>query len=175
MNISRRKFSLLAFLTTPLLFLVSCGTSAVIQALQLAVDAASIAIPLVASVTGVPPQTVALLLTYLEQVSRAIDGAATILASAGTPAQHAVAILALFAGIAIPDLTGIPAAIVSAVKLVAERVAAFLANFNQSKLNAMGVQAQQPQTVSSGDRAKLAGIGAKAQANLAAIAKAKKP
>ena len=173
---TRRKFSLgslIALAVAPLLTLTSCGVTSVIEILQLAVDAAAAAIPLVAGALGLSPATIALLENYLQQVSTAISGAATILASGVTAAAEALQILQLFTGIVIPDLTGLPAAIVSAIQLVAKYVAQFLANFSTAKMAQLGAKAQQPVKISSTDHAKLVGIGGKAQANLAAIVKAK--
>ena len=171
---TRRSFALFAAAIAPLLTMIGCGTNQIIQALQLAVDAASVAIPIVAAATGVPAATVTLLMAYLQAVSTAIDGAVPILDGTGTPSQKAAAILALFASIKVPNLTGLPAAIVSAIQLVAQRVAEFLAHFAAPKLGAMGAKANQPAPVSTADHSKLQAIAAKAQANLAAIKAVKK-
>lgn len=167
MNMTRRSFSALPFLA-PLLALVSCGTATVISALQLAVDAVTIAVPLIAAVTGVPAATVNLLLSYLGQVSQAISGAAKILAEPGTPAQQAAAIVALFASIAAPDLRGLPGAIVSAIQLVAKRVGEFLGHFPLSQAMASN---QGTVKFSDDDLRKLRAIGAEADGDFATILK----
>jgi len=163
---TRRKFSLGA-ITAPLLALVGCGATTVIAILQLAVDAAEAAIPIVANYLNISSATGAILLTYLQQVSTAVNGAATILANGGTVASQAAQLLALFANIAAPDLTGLPATIVAAIQLVAKYVAQFLAQIPQPATAA----AKKPYALKPADRAKLLGIEAKAMSNIAAIAK----
>src|ERR1017187_8363847 len=143
---TRRKFSLgsiIALAVAPLVTLTSCGAATVIQILQEVVDAAAVAIPVGAGFLGVPATIITMLLNYLQQVSTAVSGAATILASGGTAAEEALQILQLFAGIVVPDLTGLPAALVSAIQLVAKYVAQFLANFSSAQIKKLGAKAQQ--------------------------------
>jgi hypothetical protein len=175
---TRRNFtvgSLIGVVTAPLLAMIGCGTQTVIQILQLCVDAATAAIPTVAQAAGVSPATVALLLGYLQQVSQAVSGAATILNGTLPPAQKAAQIVVLFAGIVVPNLTGLPANIVSAIQLVAKYVAQLLASLPvPAGPGLVAPEVQMKVAITVEDQTHLAAIKAKAEVNLAAIAQIKR-
>ena len=124
---TRRTFLEAAGVAAPSLALVGCSTSP-LEYLQLAVGAAEIVLPLVAPSAGIDPATVAAVDNYLNAASEAITQASDILAGTGTDAQKATQILAAFAGIAAPIVPPQYAALASAVQLVAQYIAQFLAS-----------------------------------------------
>lgn len=165
----------------PLLFLglAGCTSSEVITDLQLAVDAVSVALPLIAPAAGLPATLVAAIDTYLGATSQAISQASTILAGADTDAQKAVAIAAAFAGIAAPlvcpdQAPGAPpckwAGLAAAIQAVAADVAKFLATEPVAASLAKTASPSHVTTWSASQQAQLAAIKAKAL-GLAAQAK----
>ncbi len=156
------------------IFLQACQPSTLISSLEAVVTAAEIAIPVIGAAAGLPPATVAGIVTYLQLVDQATVQASNILAGPGTSAQKAAQILAAFASIAsgcncIP--AGTPAVVVAVVEAVIQAVAKFLGNFNPKALTA----ADQPTIKISGrDRAALAKIRTRAEQNLSKLQGLKK-
>lgn len=114
--------------------MTGCSTSTVVGNLQLAVDALSAALPLIAP-AGLPPALLAEIQAGLSDTGKAISAASGILANATTTdAEKAAAIAAAFAGIVEQDqyiVAAIPAqyrGIANAVTQIAEMVAQFLSS-----------------------------------------------
>lgn len=118
----------IALVTLLLVGLWACTSNQIIQSLTVAVDAAEVAVPLVAGAAGVPPAVVTMLENYLGAVSQALAQTTDILAKGEPPAQEAADITAAFAGATLPVLPpGLPGAVAAAVQKVAMLVAQFLA------------------------------------------------
>ena len=118
----------LAFAMALLLVLASCTSSQVITNLQIALDAISAGLPILAGITGVPANTVTAVETYITATNSALGKASTILAGPGTDAEKAAQIAAAFANIALPVVPSQYAAIAALVATVAGDVAQFLAS-----------------------------------------------
>ena len=118
----------LAFAMALMLILLACTTSQVIANLQIALDAISAGLPILAGITGVPAGTVAAVETYITATNQALGQASTILAGSGTDAEKAAQIAAAFANIAKPIVPSQYAAIAALVATVAGDVAQFLAS-----------------------------------------------
>jgi hypothetical protein len=114
------------------LALVGCGTSTVISNLQLAIDAVTAGLPIIANLTGVPPATVAQVTQYLNDVNTALGDASLILSATATDAQKAAKIAADFAAIVKPDVPAQYQAILGLVATIAQDVAQFLASLPTS-------------------------------------------
>jgi hypothetical protein len=114
-----------AALAAPLILsLESCGgLNVTLDAITIAIDAILPFIP------QVPPASVPIIEKYLTQLTTAVEGAATELASSDSALVKAEKIAALFAGIVLPDLTalGVAANIVNLINAVAKAVTDFLA------------------------------------------------
>lgn len=134
MNVSQHQRSAnrisLASVAIVALALISCSSSQIIATLEDVVTAAEIAVTVIGAATGLPANTSAQIVTYLQAVSTATGQASVILAGAGTSAEKAARIVAAFARIAALNLpAGTPAQIVAVVRGVGQAVATFLLNF----------------------------------------------
>lgn len=163
----------LALALAVLLILTACSSSQVVSNLQIALDAITVALPVLGGLTGVPPATVAAATTYVAQANQALGQASTILAGPGTDAQKSLQIFAAFAGIAKPDIPTQYGALVSIVATVAQEVGKFLESLPAAPAAPGKATATAPHitVVSSGDAAKLEHAREQAAANAAAIAK----
>jgi hypothetical protein len=115
-----------------ILALANCGSSTVIANLQIAVDAVTAALPVIAGITGVPAATVAQVTKYLNDVNAALGDASLILSASATDAQKAAKIAADFAAIVKPDVPAQYQAIVGLVATIAQDVAQFLTSLPSS-------------------------------------------
>ena len=118
----------MAFGLALLLLLSACSTSQVITNLQIALDAITVGLPILAGITGVPASTVTAVESYISATNAALGQASTILAGSGTDAEKAAQIAAAFANIAKPIVPSQYAAIAALVATVAGDVAQFLAS-----------------------------------------------
>lgn len=156
----------LALTLAALLILSACGASQVITDLELAVDAAAVALPLIGPSAGLPPALQAQIQGYLTATSMACGQAADILAGPGTDAAKGAEIAAVFAGIAVPAVPAQYQGIASAVQQVAVLVAKFLGGLPVASTQPLAVRApgSRPAVpgnvtkLSDSDRAKLASI-----------------
>jgi hypothetical protein len=114
------------------LALVGCGTSTVINNLQLAIDAVTAGLPIIANLTGVPPATVAQVTKYLDDVNTALGQASLILSATATDAVKAAKIAQIFATVVKPDVPAQYQAIVGLVATIAQDVAQFLSSVPSS-------------------------------------------
>jgi len=111
-----------------LMILLGCTSNQVITSITLALDAAEIALPIVAASTGISPALITQLTNYLAAVGQAFATTTDILARGEPPAQQAADITAAFAGVILPALpAGLPVAVVTAIEKVATLVSQFLA------------------------------------------------
>lgn len=118
---------MLSLVAAVMLTCVACSQNDVITSLQLSVDAASVALPLVAQSAGITPALEIQLENYLQATNTAISQASTILAGPGTPQEKSAAILAAFSADVIPVMpAGTPLAVVQAIQAVSQDVAKFL-------------------------------------------------
>lgn len=108
--------------------LAGCSTATVITDLQVALDAISVALPILGGLTGIPPSVSTAVTAYVTAANEALGQASTILSGPGTDAEKAAAIAAAFAGIAVPVVPAQYAALASLVQTIAQDVAAFLAS-----------------------------------------------
>src|ERR1035437_5372096 len=119
----------------------ACGTSQVIGNLGLAVDAVSVALPLIGPAAGLPANTQAQIQQYLAATNTAIGQASDILAGPGTDGQKAAQIFASFSGIAVPAVPAKYQGIAQAVQQVSVLVARFLSGLPPATAQPLGVRA----------------------------------
>lgn len=169
---------LIVFVIVLLLATLACQQSSVITSLEAAVAAAEVAIPVIGQATGLPPQTQALIVTYLQAVSAATSQAATILAETQpwTSTQKATQILQVFvkvdAGITLP--VGVPAEVQSVLNGVATAVATFLENFKGTPANGSQFP-QRAVKIPASSKSKLVSLKARSDVNLAKSMAMRKP
>jgi hypothetical protein len=154
-----------------ILCLVACTTSQVITNLQIALDAVTAALPILASVTGVPAGTVMQVETYVTATNAALGEASTILAGSGTTAEKAAQIAAAFATIAAPVVPAQFDSLAALVATLAGDVAAFLASVPGTPAAATVAHTPHATTLilSSQDKDALAHCVATANANAAKL------
>jgi len=163
----------LAVLMATIMVLTGCSTAQVIANLQIALDAVTVALPILASVTGVPADTVTTVDAYVTATNTALGQASTILAGAGTDAEKAAQITAAFAAIAKPVVPSQYAAIAQLVETLASDVATFLASVPGTGIALQMRAAGGVRTTawSGHDREVLAHCTSTANANTVALAK----
>ena len=122
----RRSYAAIAALL--ILSLVGCTPSQVVSDLQIALDAITVALPVLGTLTGVPADVVTAVISYSAATNQALGQAATILDGPGTDAEKAAAIAAAFAGIATPLVPAQYTALATLVGTIAGDVAVFLAS-----------------------------------------------
>jgi hypothetical protein len=168
--IRARTLAPLALMLVALISLAGCGSSQVIGNLELAVDAISVALPLIGPAAGLPADTQSQIQRYLGATSAAIAQASDILAGPGDDATKAAQITAAFAGIAVPVVPAKYQGIAQAVQQVATLVARFLATLPSPStqpiaLRAPGAKASVPGAttkLSAGDLRRLTVVKQKA-------------
>lgn len=153
----------------------ACTSNQVITSITVAVDAAEVALPIVAGATGVDPALIMQLENYLGATSQALAAATDILAKGEPPAQEAADITAAFAGIALPNLPpGLPSAVTQAVQKVAMLVAQFLANLPAATASAARARAVGVQPAPVFNKKDLAKLGALHERAVSLAAQARK-
>jgi hypothetical protein len=159
-----------SFVVAAAVAFMGCGTSQIISNLELAVDAVSVALPLVGPAAGLPVDVQTQVGQYLVATSKAIGQASDILAGPGDDATKAAQITAAFAGIAAPIVPAKYQAIAQAVQQVATLVAKFLGSLPVASTQPIAVRAPgaraalpgQATALSKGDLARLAAVKTKA-------------
>ena len=137
-------------------FLVGCGTSSIVTALEAVIAAAEAAVATLGAVGTIPPATVTLLENYLTSVSEATAFASTELASNDSPAVKATKIIQQFAMIAAPILPpGTAQVVVDVIQAVTKAIANFLSQIEAPKTATANLSKL---TLSDSDRAKLGKI-----------------
>jgi hypothetical protein len=129
----------LALMLALCLILSGCTTSQVVNNLQVALDAITVALPILGSVVAVPAPLIALVENYATQANTALGEASTILAGAGTDAEKAALIAAAFAKLGVPDVPAQFAAIANLVSTIAGDIAQFLGSLPGKLAVARGV------------------------------------
>lgn len=156
---------------------VGCSTSTVITDLQVALDAISVALPVIGGLAGVPADVSAAVTKYATAANQALGEASTILANPGTDASKASAIAAAFAGIAVPVIPAQYIALAGLVGTIAADVAAFLGSVPAMPAAARARAMLTPRTTewTLDERIKLGHAHSTAQDNAAKLAKMAKP
>jgi hypothetical protein len=151
-----------------ILSMIGCTTSP-IQILDLAVGAAELVLPLIGSAAHIDPAVQTAVEGYLSAASGAIAQASDILAGPGTDGQKSAAIVAAFAGIAVPIVPAQYQAIANAVQALAQYIAQFLGSLPAPMAMAHTATAKASvHTLSASDQATLTKIKARALAVRAA-------
>lgn len=103
------------------LILVACTQSQIINSIDVALTAASIALPIVASAVGLPPATAAEIVVWIQTALKGLSAVSDDLLTGGPTATVAAKITADLSGVVAsePDLTGMPVAIASVVQAFA--------------------------------------------------------
>lgn len=104
-----------------MLLLTACGGPSLETELNLLISTTSAAIDIAA------PQYAAVLTPYFASVTKFVDDVTTELATSDTSAQKAAAIAADAAGIAEPNLSGVPATVATRVEAIAPVIADLVA------------------------------------------------
>ena len=151
--------------------LAACSTATVITDLQVALDAISVALPILGSLTGVPPDVSNAVASYVTAANSALGQASTILVGSGTDAEKAAQIAAAFAGIAAPVVPSQYAELAQLVATVAKDVAAFLASVPGGPQLLTAAKAPHTTKWSSLELVRLANLRSVATDNAAKLAK----
>ena len=155
-----------------LLVLAGCsGSSNAINALELAVDAAQVAVGVLSSQGVLPANLGPVISGYLTAVSSAIQQAVPIINAGGSVADIAAKLTQLFSNIAQPLLpAGTPQVIIAAVQAVSAAVVNFLANYTApaAKLKGIAATTWKPNWTERRQLSRIAGKAVKVQAALAA-------
>lgn len=151
--------------------LICCTPSQILPNLEIALDAISVGLPVLAGVSGVPADVVAMAEAYLAAANSALGQASTILAGPGTDAEKAAQILAALASVAQPAVPAQYAAIAQLVNLVATDLAKFIASLPAPAAATPSVIGKTVHVLSDKDRARLAHATSVYNANAAALAK----
>lgn len=110
------------------LILSGCSSSQVVTDLEVAVDAVSVALPVLGGVAGLPPAVATAVEGYLSAVNNCLAQASTILAEPNlTDAQKAAQITAACTTAAVPNVPAQYQALANAIANVAGDLAKFLA------------------------------------------------
>lgn len=151
------------------LLLSACSSSStLLTALQIAVDAVTVAIP-VLQAAGIDSTALAQAQTYLTAVSTATEEAATELATSDTSAVKVSKIVADFAGVVAPVI-GNPR-VSAVIQAVAAAVRSFLTLLQQQQPSGPTAKAIASTVVkpSFADRSKLGVLKSQCEKNLAAL------
>jgi len=158
------------------LSMVGCTQSQIINDIDIALNAAQVAIPIVAGAAGLPAAQVAAILTWIEAAVKALGSVSNRLSAGGSTAEVAAGITADLAGVvaSVPDLQGVPASIASVVQTLATDVQKVLATYGAKPQVALSARSTRAAGIHFGrsDRKKIEGLKAKDLAALAAVEKA---
>lgn len=158
----------------PLLILAlissGCSSSQVVTDLEVAVDAVSVALPILAGAAGFPPSLVTQATVYLSAVNGCLSQASTILAGAGTDGAKSAQIAAACATSAAPAVPAQYQALANAISAVAGDLARFLAGLPQPVAMARTAGAGHVTKFSARDTERLRHANALAIANATRLA-----
>ena len=155
------------------LALVACTQSQIINDIDVALTAASIALPIVASAVGLPPAVTTQIIGWVQLALKGLAATSDALLTGGPKAVVAAKITASLAGVvsSMPDLQGLPASIASVVQALANDVQGILAQYGT---NALTLSAGKSDALSGNnihfgtrDRQRLIALRAKAMGILA--------
>jgi len=118
------------------LVMVACTQTQIITDIDVALTAASIALPIVASAVGLPPATVTAIINWIQVALKGLSATSDALVTGGPKAVVAAKITAALAGVvsSMPDLQGLPASIASVVQALANDVQGILAQYGTNAL-----------------------------------------
>ncbi|MGA2769957.1 MAG: hypothetical protein ABSG26_03980 [Bryobacteraceae bacterium] len=119
------------------LVLAACTQSQIINSIDVALTAASIALPIVASAVGLPPAVVAEIVTWIQSALKGLSAVSDDLLTGGPAGTVAAKITADLSGVvaATPNLQGLPVAIASVVQALATDVQDILTTYGASTLS----------------------------------------
>lgn len=168
----KRQAGIISVLAIVFLMGAACSRSQVLSTLSAVVVAAEVAVPVIGAATGVPPETIAVIVRYLEAVGKATAAASDILAGTGSAAEKSAQIAQAFATVSKGCncvKPGTPTQIVNVVEAVAQAVIRFLANFQG------GPQARtaQPDLVSPGETKQLVALRKRSESIIGAMERKK--
>jgi len=156
--------------------MIGCTQSQVINDIDIALNAAQVAIPIVAGAAGLPAAQAAEILTWIQAALKALGSVSNRLSAGGTTAEVSVGITADLAGVvaSVPDLQGLPSSIASVVQTLATDIQNVLATYGtKSSLAASSHRALGARVhFGRSGQERIAGLKAKDLAALAAVDKA---
>ena len=125
----RALFSVVAILLC--LALVACTQNQIINAVDVALTAASVALPIVASAVGLPPALVAEIITWIQSALKGLSAVSDDLLTGGPAPVVAAKITSDLSGVVagVPNLQGLPVAIASVVQALAGDVQGILTTY----------------------------------------------
>jgi hypothetical protein len=111
----------LLIVTAVCLCLIGCTQSQILNDIDIALNAAEVAIPIVAGAAGLTSVQATQILTWIQAAVKALGSVSDRLSAGGTSAEIAAGITADLSGVvaSVPDLQGQPAAIASVVEALA--------------------------------------------------------
>jgi len=155
-----------------ILCLASCTSSQTVTDLEVALDAISVGLPILGTVSGVPANVITAAEAYLAAANDALGQASAILVGPGTDAQKSALIIAAFASVAQPVIPPQYAAIGQLVNLVATDIAKLIAGLpSPNGIRAQTVLGDPTHKWSSGDLSRIAHAKSVASSNATALAK----
>ena len=118
------------------LVMVACTQTQIITDIDVALTAASIALPIVASAVGLAPATVTAIINWIQAALKGLSATSDALVTGGPKAVVAAKITAALAGVvsSMPDLQGLPASIASVAQALANDVQGILAQYGTNAL-----------------------------------------
>jgi hypothetical protein len=134
MNMKRAAISVVAILLC--LAMVACTQTQIISDIDVALTAASIALPIVASAVGLPPAVTTQIIGWIQLSLKGLTAVTGTLEKGGPAPQVAAEITAELSGIvaSVPDLQGLPASIASVVQALATDVQGILTQYGTNAL-----------------------------------------
>lgn len=113
------------------LVLVACTQSQIINSVDVALTAASIALPIVASAVGLPPAVVTEIVTWIQTALKGLQAVTADLLTGGPASVVAAKITGDLSGVvaSVPNLQGLPVAIASVVQTLAGDVTDILTTY----------------------------------------------
>ncbi len=113
------------------LCLIGCTQSQIINDINIALNAAQVAIPIVSGAAGLPAAQIAEILTWIQVALKALGSVSNRLSAGGTTAEVSAGITADLAGVvaSVPNLQGLPTSIATVVEALATDVQNVLATY----------------------------------------------
>lgn len=139
-----------------LIFMVACTGAQIVSTIETSIQLISSILPLISSSLGLSTTQTSTVLSYLQESNTALDQVNSILQQGGSDAVVAAKITAALSAVvaSTPNLTGLPASIVSTVQQIAANLASILQTYgSKPKLAASGESKEFK--LSSGDLKKL--------------------
>ncbi len=158
------------------LCMIACTQAQVINDIDIALNAAQAAIPIVAGAAGLPAAQIAEILTWIQAALRALGSVSNRLSAGGTAAQVSAGITADLARVVAsePNLQGLPSSVAAVVGALAADVQNVLARYGTKSSLAASPYSAAGARVRFGraDMERIAALKAKDVAALAAVDRA---